>query len=485
VNQIKNLIYSFSGIRGIAGDTLDADIVEMISIAYGLWLSKNKKEVIIGRDTRPSGKWIKKAVIKGLLKTNCKIIDVGICPTPTLLYEKNKLDIKAGIIISGSHNPAEWNALKLVSESTFLNQSELDEICNILESVKSRTIKLHEKIAHKKKRITKISPIRDYIKAIYNHLDYKIVKNNNNLNVIVDTGAGAGKLVTSRLLKGLGCQVSIINNDFDNNGKFPRGIEPVEKNLEDLIMKVWNEKADLGFAHDCDADRLTIVGDDFKCYAEDVGLALITDYYLKHYSQEEKKPIFITNVASSLQFDALAAKYGAKVIRTPIGECYLAEKMQYLRNKNKGNESTLIFGGEGSCGGVMLPSFNNARDGIFAAAKIVEILIKSDKKISELVLELPKYHNYREKINIEGIEIEPLIGKIKQELINEGEDVFQIENDLRFGKGLEWFVLIHPSNTEPVIRIITEAKRASLARVYGQAAAELVKIVLDKQISNN
>lgn len=484
MNQIKNLIYSFSGIRGIAGDTLDTDIVEMISIAYGLWLGERKKDVIIGHDTRPSGKWIKKVVIKGLLKTNCKIIDADICPTPTILYEKNKLNLKGGIIISGSHNPAEWNALKLVSERTFLNQSELNEICKILESVKSRTIKLNKKAIHKKRQITKISPIRDYIKAIYNHLDYKIVKNNNNLKVIVDTGAGAGKLVTPKLLKGLGCQVSLINNDFDDDGNFPRGIEPIEKNLEDLIMKVWNEKADIGFAHDCDADRLTVVGDDFKCYAEDVGLALITDYFLKHYSQQGIKTIFITNLASSLQFDALAARYGAKIIRTPIGECYLAEKMQYLRNKNKSNENTLIFGGEGSCGGVMLPSFNNARDGIFAAAKIVEILIKSGKKISELVSELPKYHNYREKINIEGIEIEPLIKKIKQELINEGEDVSQIENDLRFGKGLEWFVLIHPSNTEPVIRIITEAKRASLARVYGQTAARLVRMILVKQISN-
>jgi phosphomannomutase len=408
------------------------------------------------------------------------VIDANICPTPTILYEKNRSNIRGAIIISGSHNPPEWNALKLVSETTFLNQSELDEISLILTQIENKKKEIPWEIKQKKKNVIKISPMKDYINAIYNNLDYKYVKKNNHLKVIVDTGAGSGKLVTPKLLKGLGCDVKVINNDFDENGDFPRGIEPVEKNLENLIMKVWEEKADVGFAHDCDADRLGIVGDDFKCYAEDVGLALITDCYLKHYYNKVEKPVFITNVASSLRFDTLANKYNAKVIRTPIGECYLAEKMRNLLNENVQGKDILVFGGEGSCGGVMLPSFNNARDGIFAAAKIIEILVHSGKKISELVSELPVYYNYREKIIIEGIKIEPLIKQIKQELMSEGEDVYQIENDLRFGKDLDWFVLIHPSNTEPVIRIIAEAKRDSLARIHGQAATHLVRIVLDR-----
>jgi phosphomannomutase len=457
--------------------------VQNIATAYGLWLNRDKsrkRDVIVGRDTRPSGKWIKEIVIESLINTDCMVIDADICPTPTILYEKNRANIRGAIIISGSHNPPEWNALKLVSETTFLNQSELDEISLILSRIENKKIEIPTNIKQKKKNVIKISPIKDYINAIYNNLDYKQVKKKNHLKIIVDMGAGSGKLVTPKLLKGLGCDVKVINNDFDENGDFPRGIEPVEKNLEDLIMKVWEEKADVGFAHDCDADRLGIVGDDFKCYAEDVGLALITDWYLKHYYKKIEKPVFITNVASSLRFDTLAKKYNAKVIRTPIGECYLAEKMRNLLDEKKQKKDSLVFGGEGSCGGVMLPSFNNARDGIFAAAKIVEIIVHSGKKISELVSELPVYYNYREKINIEGIKIEPLIKQIKQELISEGEDVYQIENDLRFGKDLDWFVLIHPSNTEPVIRIIAEAKRDSLARIHGQAAAQLVQILLDK-----
>ncbi|MFO7796260.1 MAG: hypothetical protein R6W84_08905 [Promethearchaeia archaeon] len=464
--------------RGIAGEALNEEIVEKIAISYGLWLEDSRKEVIIGRDTRPSGKWIKEAVISGLIKTGCKIIDTDICPTPTVIYEKNKENIRGGIIISGSHNPPEWNALKLISYTTFLNQLELNQICSILKSIELN--EFNKKIKKNKRKITKISPINGYIKAIYNNVDYQSIKKSNNLKVIVDTGAGAGRLVTPKLLKGLGCKVITINNDFDKHGNFPRNIEPIEKNLEDLIMKVWNEKADIGFAHDCDADRLSIVGDDFKCYAEDLGLALITDYFLRDYSGKNKTPIFITNVASSLRFDALARKYNVKVIRTPIGECYLAQRIQNMLDNRKNVDEEIVFGGEGSCGGVMVPSFNNARDGIFAAAKIIEILLKTGEKISKLVSKIPTYYNYRKKINIQGRDVELLINNIKDELISEGEKVSQIHNDLRFGEGIEWFVLIHPSNTEPVLRIISEAKRPSLARIYGQTAEELVNITLKK-----
>jgi phosphomannomutase/phosphoglucomutase len=150
--------------------------------------------------------------------------------------------------------------------------------------------------------------------------------------------------------------------------------------------------------------------------------------------------------------------------------------MHYLISNASKNQ--IVFGGEGSCGGFIFPYFNNTRDGIFAAAKIIEILIKTEKNISQLAKELPKYYSYRKKINIKNIDMELLIKNLKMELEQEGEQVEQIQNDLKFGHGKDWFVLIHPSNTEPIIRIISEAKRESLARVYCEAAAELVKLVI-------
>ncbi|MCK4383010.1 MAG: hypothetical protein KAW66_06935, partial [Candidatus Lokiarchaeota archaeon] len=174
---------------------------------------------------------------------------------------------------------------------------------------------------------------------------------------------------------------------------------------------------------------------------------------------------------------AIAEKYNAKVIRTPIGERFLTQEMDNLLLKSSKNQ--LVFGGEGSCGGFMFPYFNNTRDGIFAAAKIVEILVKTGENISNLVAELPKYYSHRIKINIKNLDPNLIINKLKNELINEGEHVEQINSDLRFGQGKDWFVLIHPSNTESVIRIISEAKRESLARVYCEATSELVKLVID------
>ncbi|MFX0141729.1 MAG: phosphoglucosamine mutase, partial [Candidatus Hodarchaeota archaeon] len=143
-------------------------------------------------------------------------------------------------------------------------------------------------------------------------------------------------------------------------------------------------------------------------------------------------------------------------------------------------KNRLVFGGEGSCGGVMFPYFNMTRDGIFAAAKIIEILVKTGEKVSKLVEKLPKYYSYRAKINIKNVNTKLIINNLKTELKEEGELVEQIDQDLKFGQEKEWFVLIHPSNTEPIIRVITEAKRESLARVYCEATSELVKLVIDR-----
>ena len=176
-------------------------------------------------------------------------------------------------------------------------------------------------------------------------------------------------------------------------------------------------------------------------------------------------------------FDVIAEKSGARVIKTPIGEIFLVEKMYNLIEENISKKS-FIFGGEGSCGGIMFPSFNITRDGIFAAAKIVEILVDSGENISKLVSKLPKFFSYRERIKIATKDVKLIIERVKQELIDEGEIVNQIGYDLRFGKEKEWFVLIHPSNTEPIIRVISEAKSDSLARIYCETTAELIKLVI-------
>ena len=470
----KNLIFTLSGIRGRVETDLTFNTVKKIAIAFGLWIEGKDKEVIIGRDTRPSSLLIEQAIIEGLSISGFKILNLGICPTPVIIHTKNKLNIPAGIIITGSHNPQQWNGLKLMSTQTFLNTEELQIISIYLDNIDLSSYETNK--SDTVQNIKTMNPIRDYIRDLLNYIDHSDIKPKNNLRVVIDPGAGAGKIVTQKILNELGCHTKLINGDLLANRDFPREIEPIKENLKDLIMEVWQGKYDIGFAHDSDADRLAIIGETGICYPEDIGLAVIAKHYLENYKDIDKKLFFVTNLASSLMFDALADKYNAKIIRTPIGERFLTEEMANLISNS--SENRLVFGGEGSCGGFMFPYFNNTRDGIFAAAKIIEILIKTGKSISELVSELPKYYSHRIKINIKNIDISTLIKRVKIELIKEGEKVEQVNNDLKYSKGKEWFVLIHPSNTEPVIRVISEAKRESLARVYCEATAELVKLFI-------
>ena len=470
----SNLIFTFSGIRGIYGKDLNFEIAKKIAISFGNLADSENREVIVGRDTRPSGKVIERGIIEGLVATGFEVINVGICPTPIIIHTKNLLNIPTGIIITGSHNSPEWNGLKLLSSISYLHNHDLDKISLSLQSDNFRNYNVNNKTI--KKNVRFINPIPNYIKALYNHINVKKIKKENNLRVVLDTGAGAGKCATPQILAGLGCEVKVINNELLVNDTFPREIEPVSKNLKDIIMEVWQGKFDVGFAHDSDADRLAIIGENGVCYPEDIGLALITEHLLKNNLSEAKEFIFVTNLASSLMFEVIAEKYNAQVIRTQIGEVFLVEKMHKLLHDQP---KSSIFGGEGSCGGVMFPDFNNTRDGLFAAAKIIEIMVETGEILSKLVARLPKFFSHRRRIKINSKDVRIIISKVKQELISEGEEVNQYGNDLRFGKGKDWFVLIHPSNTEAVIRVISEAKRDSLARVYCEATAELVTLVID------
>ena len=470
----SNLIFTFSGIRGIYGKDLNFEIAKKIAISFGNLADSENREVIVGRDTRPSGKVIERGIIEGLVATGFEVINVGICPTPIIIHTKNLLNIPTGIIITGSHNSPEWNGLKLLSSISYLHNHDLDKISLSLQSDNFRNYNVNNKTI--KKNVRFINPIPNYIKALYNHINVKKIKKENNLRVVLDTGAGAGKCATPQILAGLGCEVKVINNELLVNDTFPREIEPVSKNLKDIIMEVWQGKFDVGFAHDSDADRLAIIGENGVCYPEDIGLALITEHLLKNNLSEAKEFIFVTNLASSLMFEVIAEKYNAQVIRTQIGEVFLVEKMHKLLHDQP---KSSIFGGEGSCGGVIFPDFNNTRDGLFAAAKIIEIMVETGEILSKLVARLPKFFSHRRRIKINSKDVRVIISRVKQELISEGEEVNQYGNDLRFGKGKDWFVLIHPSNTEAVIRVISEAKRDSLARVYCEATAELVTLVID------
>lgn len=469
------LIITPSGMRGKIGQTLTLDPVIRFTKSYGKWLGLGKK-IILGRDTRSTSKMISDAVSASLVSSGVHVYNVKTCPTPAILYYIRIHNFDGAVIITGSHNPPEYNGIKYLSDTfTFLGHQELNEVNQYFLSNKPLSDNQWSEIGTYKN----ISIIDEYVASIEEYLDVNLISEKK-LRVVVDPGAGAGAGVTDQILKNIGCEVTTINSEFLDYPNFPRKIEPVMANLTELSNKVVEGGADIGFAHDCDADRVAIVGKDGKIYPEDTTVALLIKYVLEtefnKANNAENCPIIVTNSASSLIVEEIAKDFNAEVIRTPVGERHLAMKMYNLIEKYP---DRLIFGGEGSSGGFMYPKFNNARDGIFAAAKMCEVLSYYKRSLEELLEELPRFYSIRNNLRFENSNVSKIIQDLKSDLTDEGISYIEIERDIKVidMDKMEW-TLLHPSNTEPVLRVITEAKSKIQAR---NLCVSMSKRVLDKK----
>lgn len=467
----RGIVFTVSGMRGIVGTGITPEILVRATTAYGAWYKEQGDLVVVGRDTRLSGPWMHQIVMGSLMACGCKVLDLGVCPTPAIIFTTRIFNATGAIIISGSHNPPEWNAIKcLDSDHTFLSNEELEKVARYMYGTTLPQFPPWNALG----RVEGHNPIPAYFKAIKTAVNPNVIAKVQP-KVIIDTGAGAGRGVTAKLLESLGCKVTTINNDLLPGPQFPRNIEPIASNLEELSKRIREGGADVGFAHDCDADRVALVSEKGEVYPEDIILALIVKDYLEILKSQQRKGIIVTNVASSLMFDELATQFKAKIIRTPVGERHLASKMLELLPTLSPNEE--VFGGEGSCGGFMLPKVNNTRDGILAAAEVVDILARRKKKISELVAELPHFETTRETITAPIETSYEIMNGIKKTLRAGGIAFQEIDRDVRISGSNEW-ILIHPSNTEPIIRVITEAKTMDRARElcneYGQKLKTLL-----------
>ncbi|MBD3351194.1 MAG: hypothetical protein GF364_06885 [Candidatus Lokiarchaeota archaeon] len=464
------IIITPSGMRGEFGKVLTLEVILRFTKSYGLWMGKNS-EVIVGRDTRNSSIIISNVIISALNAVGIDVIDVGVCPTPAILHYKRKHNIDGAAIISGSHNPPKDNGIKFLSRThTFLGKKELNEINEFFLYKDDLSAENWQDLG----TINEREIIADYLNALKEELNTDIFSSNK-LKVVIDPGAGAGTNVTSKILKSLHCNVFEINEKFIDYPNFPRPIEPIKPHLDKLSEEIQKRKADVGFAHDCDADRVALVGATGKVYPEDIIIILVIRYILQRHAESENpaKIIIVTNSASSLMFEKVAEQFNAEIIRTPVGERHLATKMNNLIDDNPG---LLIFGGEGSSGGLMYPRFNNARDGIFAACLVCELLCYYQKSIDELVEELPRFFTTRIKIKTAGLAVNEVLAKIKQNLSEKKVEYEIIDRDIKIlnMENEEW-TLIHPSNTEPVIRIITEARIKKRADTLCGKMSELIK----------
>jgi len=425
-------LFGTNGIRGKIGEEFTPEFLVKVGMAIGTYLPKNS-QVIIGMDTRLSGDLVKNAVISGLLSTGINVIDIGISPTPSIqLYTKKHGDF--GIAITASHNPPQFNGIKCISpDGTELSREEEEKIENIFFNSTFRIVSWDDvgkySLAH--------GANEEYIKAIISHVNVEKIRKKK-FTVVLDCANGASCYTTPYLLEELGCKVISLNCQPD--GAFPgHESEPKPENLKDLSYLVKEIKADLGVAHDGDADRAIFIDEKGRYLYGDKTLALVAQEIAKKH-----KGKFVTPVSTSLAFEEVVKKYGSEVIYTKVGAPIVARKMI---------EVNAIFGGEEN-GGLIFPEHQYCRDGAMALAKILEIIAERDKPLSVLIDSLPKYYQGKLSIPCKNEVKDEVLIKLRERLKNENINTMDGVKIM----GENWWVLIRPSGTEPIYRIYAEAK---------------------------
>ncbi len=422
---------SVSGIRGIVGESLTPEVALRFSAAFGNILGGGA--VVVGRDTRPSGEGLTAAVVSGLLATGCDVTDIGIAPTPTVLFARKSLGATGAVVVTASHNPEEWNALKIVGPDGLFLHGDLSE--QLLERYSNGEITWNS--WEGAGVYSEVDGISRHLESILSLpvIDADRIKDRG-YRVVIDCVNGAGSEAASKLLSSLGCEVTGINCGM--SGDFTRGPEPVAENLGELEKEVVKQKADIGFALDPDADRLSIVDETGSAIGEEMTLPLVIDLIL----EKEPGPV-VVNLSTSLVCEEVAGAHGVKCFRAPVGEANVA-----LLMRGRG----AVIGGEGN-GGVMYPGLHTARDGILGMALVLQHMAEKEKTIGEVVKAYPAYHIIKRKVEVK----DGSTGDILRELESHAFGNVNRDDGLRISGGGKW-VHLRPSNTEPVLRIIAEAR---------------------------
>ena len=469
-------IVSVSGIRGIVGKSLDAVMLTQFAAAFGTMVNTStcqqdndkgsdpvpSKTVVVGRDSRVSGEMARHSILAGLISTGCRVIDIGMCPTPTILMMANELKANGSIAITASHNPAEWNGLEFALESgRLLNQGERKQFMDIYHSGDFHLAKWDHQGAVE----TYQGAVNRHIQKILNceWIDLELV-HERALRVAIDCGNGAGSIASPLLLRRLGCQVVEVNCVPDGN--FPRSAEPTPDALDQLCKTVRAEGADVGFAHDGDADRLVVVSEDGSPLSSEYTFALAADFILNKKSGD-----VVSTVSTSLMIDDIADQHRAQVHRTPVGVGFVVEKMR---------ETNAVIGGEGT-GGVVFPEIQYTTDGLASIAAIVHHLSESNTRISSLVKSVPSYTMCQKKLESPSQSVSEAVVQRAAEIYAEKGQLSTEEAvslDLTDGVKRVWedsWVNIRKSGTEPVIRIFSEAKSSDRAEALCNETVETLK----------
>ena len=453
---MSNLMVSISGIRGVVGDGLTPQTIVNFAQAFGTYLGSGR--VVVGRDSRVTGPMVKHGVFAGLMAAGCDVVDIGLCPTPTVQMAVKKLKARGGVAITASHNPIEWNALKLIdSTGLFLDETQGKKVIKNVNNDEFRNV-TWDQIG---KSEYYEHAIEDHIKAI---LKLKLINPEEiaqrKFKVVVDCVNGAGGTILPSLLNQLGCETIFINEE--PTGLFPRKPEPLPEHLTDLCEKVKLEKADIGFAVDPDVDRLAIVSEEGKPFGEEYTLVSAVNYVLS-----KKDGPIVVNASATQAVDDIAATYNTKVFRTKVGEVYVAQKMKQVK---------AAIGGEGN-GGVLLPELHLGRDAPLAIALTLQQLAVTGMKASELRQSLPQYYQAKNRIEIKDLDMSSILDEILRKYEKERIDTTD-------GVKILWsdhWVHIRPSNTEPIVRIYSEARTMEEADALGYKFIQDIENIFKKK----
>ena len=457
-------LFGTNGIRGIVNKDMNCDLALGIGKAWGTYLKKtsNRPKVAIGTDARLSNHMLKNAISSGLMATGCDVVDVGVVPTPTLQYTVKKKDFESGVIITSSHNPPEFNGIKgVATDGTEFSKDVEEEIEKIYFSNK------YDLASWKDVGMlsTWDGAIELYINGILDAVDAYLIKSKN-YHIVIDCGNGAGCDVAPVLLEKLGCKITKLYCEPD--GTFPgHNSEPLPENLQDLIKKVPEINADLGAAQDGDADRAIFVDEKGNYIWGDKSLALGAKFATK----ENKGGINVTPVTTSSCFKDVVEEYGGSVIDTMVGSPIVARVMM---------EKNAVFGGEEN-GGLIFPEMQYCRDSAMSIAKILEIMAKENKSLSELIDEIPKYEVFKTKMPCPNDVKEIVMKTIAQQTKDDSNVIKVDETDgVKLYVNDGW-VLMRPSGTEPIFRVYSESKDKNRAEEIALTYKKIAEEIISKQ----
>jgi phosphomannomutase len=446
------LIVSISGLRGIVGESLTPEVVIRYANAFSEFVGR--KKIVIGRDGRYHGALLAEILSGALAANGCDVLDIGVCPTPTVQLAVEHSEAAGGVAVTASHNPVEWNGLKFINEhGVFLDSDENERLLSFAR-------RPPEYVQYSSTGAIEHDDffLRDHVRRVLaiKSVDVEAIRRRH-FKVVVDCINAAGSVVVPQLLHELGCITVKMN--CEATGEFPRKPEPLPENLSEVMLRVKAENADLGVVVDPDVDRLVLITEKGEPFSEEYTIAQAVKFIFDKMPVERR--IAAVNLSTTRAVDEIARSLDGKVYRSPVGEINVVKKMKSVG---------ATIGGEGS-GGIILPEVHYGRDALVGIGIMLQHLLEFGGTLSELKASLPGFHIVKRRIEVGKKDPDKVINTIKKHYSD--FDV-NTEDGLKVDAPGYW-VHLRRSNTEPIIRVIAEAATKEEAESRADEVAKLVQ----------